>query len=220
MRERMLELQHEGSLRAARLRGLAVRASRAYVDETRIDVPKLAGTIFSRALPQLSFNRIRTAFLRAMGLRIGARSLVMGPLDLTGVGALKDIAIGEDSFITGPMRIDIGAPVHMGNRVHVGQDVLLLTVDHDIGPSEHRCGARVTGEIVIQDGVWIGSRVTILPGTVIGKGAVIAAGSVVTADVPSNKLVAGAPARVVRDLDDPSPASTRRRCLAPMPQWR
>ena len=75
------------------------------------------------------------------------------------------------------------------------------------------------GEIVIEDGVWVGSRVTILPGTVIGMDAIIAAGSVVAGDVPANKLVAGVPARVVRDLDDPAPASVRRH-LTPMPQSR
>ena len=206
----------EKGLTAAGLRRLASKASRVGREELRVDVFKLAAAMLSRVLPQLGFNRTRTALLRATGMQIGARSLVMGPLELTGFGHMRDISIGQDSFITGPVRMDLGAKVTIGNRVHVGQDVLLLTVDHEIGPPSHRCGPRMLGEIVIEDGVWIGSRVTILPGTVVKKGAIIAAGSVVTGDVPANKLVAGVPARVVRHLDDDvAPASTRRR-LTPM----
>ena len=117
----------ESGHRWAGLRHLAARTSRAARGELQIDVFKLAGTTLSRLLPQLGFNRTRTAFLRAMGVRVGARSLVMGPLDIT----VSDISIGEDSFITGPMRIDLGVTVSIGNRVHMGQDILLLTVDHE-----------------------------------------------------------------------------------------
>jgi acetyltransferase-like isoleucine patch superfamily enzyme len=71
------------------------------------------------------------------------------------------------------------------------------------------------GPIRIEDGVWIGSRVTVLPGVTIGAGAVIAAGAVVNRDVPPDTLVGGVPARVLRHLDEPSPKSVRRSMLSP-----
>jgi maltose O-acetyltransferase len=84
-----------------------------------------------------------------------------------------------------------------------------------------RSGARKYGAIEIGDGAWLASRVMVLPGVRIGAGAVVAAGSVVTRDVPDNTLVAGVPARVARSLSadghpDPAldapdmPASSRR----------
>jgi maltose O-acetyltransferase len=56
-----------------------------------------------------------------------------------------------------------------------------------------------TGEIIIEDDVWIGAKATILKGVKIGKGAVIAVGSVVTKDVPANAIAAGVPAKIIKD---------------------
>jgi len=56
-----------------------------------------------------------------------------------------------------------------------------------------------SGEIVIEDDVWIGAKATVLKGVRIGKGAVVAVGSVVTKDVPANAIVAGIPAKVIKD---------------------
>jgi maltose O-acetyltransferase len=177
------------------------RATRAVLEELGIPVRANLVRILSRALPQFAFNRLRTAALRAAGLRIGARSTIMGTVDVTGPGGVELVSIGENSFITGPLHVDVGAPVRIGNRVHCGHHVLLLTVNHEIGPSEERCGSLKVAPISIGDGVWIGSRVTILPGVSVGRGAVIGAGAVVTRDVAPDTMVAGVPAVVVRHLD-------------------
>jgi maltose O-acetyltransferase len=127
------------------------------------------------------------------------------------------LRIGHRTFLTGPLHIDLGAIVLIGNDVRIGQHVLLLTVDHEIGPPYHRCGRLVGAPIAIGDGVWIGSGVTILPGVSIASGSVIAAGATVVRDVPPNVLAAGVPARVLRHLErDAAPSSIRRSRSVPL----
>jgi maltose O-acetyltransferase len=197
--------------------GLLARIGRALRDEVHVVRPRLVASAFLTAqLPQFAFPRLRTAVLRAAGLRIGARSVVLGPLVLTGSARIEELfSIGEQSQISGPLYADVGACLRIGDRVYLGHHVTLLTIDHEIGPHEQRCGSRCVGPIRIEDGVWIGSRVTVLPGITVGAGAVIAAGSLVNRDVPPDTLVAGVPARVVRHLDDDEPESARRSTLAP-----
>jgi acetyltransferase-like isoleucine patch superfamily enzyme len=156
-------------------------------------------------LPQQAFSRTRTAMLRAAGAQIGWRSLVLGPVKLTGDGnPCRFLSIGENTMITGPLRADLGAPLRVGNWVRLGHDVTLLTIDHAIGLPMLRAGTSQFGPITIGDGCWIASCVTILPGVTIGPSSVVAAGSVVTRDVPAHSLVAGVPARVMRSLDEAS----------------
>jgi len=158
----------------------------------------------SAVLPTQSFTRTRTALLRAAGTRIGYQSQVQGPLRLTGSGAPSDISIGDYTLITGFLHIDLGAPVSIGSGVRIGHGVTLLTINHRIGSSWLRAGDSYACPLNIGDGSWIASNVTVLPGVSIGAGAVVAAGAVVSRDVPAHTLVAGVPARVVRELD-PTP---------------
>jgi acetyltransferase-like isoleucine patch superfamily enzyme len=154
-------------------------------------------------LPQQSFNRTRTALLRAAGVRIGSHSLVLGPVRITGIGdPCPLLHIGEHTIITGPLHADLGAPIHIGDWVRLGHDVSLLTINHHIGGEWLRSGTSFFGPIEIGDGAWIASRVTVLPGVSIGTSSVVAAGSIVTRNVPPNTLVAGVPARVVRTLEE------------------
>jgi maltose O-acetyltransferase len=180
---------------------LTERIVSAWVDETRFDMRRVVGRAVSHVLPHFAFNRTRTVVLRAMGLRIGEGSRVMGPLDLTGPGDARELfSIGEATFVSGPLHVDLGAAVRIGSRVQLGHHVVLLTIEHEIGPAEDRCGKLRSLPITIGDGVWIATRVTVLPGVTIGAGSVVAAGAVVTRDVAPNTLVAGVPARVVRKL--------------------
>ncbi len=153
-------------------------------------------------LPQFTFNYARTLLLRAGGLVVGENTLVMGALTVTGPGDWRELlSIGSNTIVTGPLYIDLGAEVRIGNLVRIGHHVLLLTVNHEIGSALLRCGPHSFAPIVIGDGAWIASRVTILPGVTVGSGAVVAAGAVVTSDVAPNTLVGGVPAKLIRELD-------------------
>ena len=199
-------------------KSLSARLSRALVEEMNVDLRKVAAQFVSRALPQFSFSRTRTFALRRAGLRIGLRSGILGPIDFTGAGDIRELfSVGEDTFISGPLHVDLGAEVRIGSRVQLGHHVVLLTINHDMGPSSARCGPQVMAPITIGDGVWIASRVTILPGVTIGDGAVVASGAVVSRDVEPNTLVAGVPARVVRVLDDGVPPRSQRWSSHPPP---
>ncbi|KAH6667066.1 trimeric LpxA-like protein [Plectosphaerella plurivora] len=100
------------------------------------------------------------------------------------------------------------ADVRIGENCNLGPDVSIFSVSHPhvAGPDGKRqsCGKPV----IIEDGVWICGNVTILPGVTIGCGATVAAGAVVTKNVPPMTIVAGNPARVVREID-PSEGWTR-----------
>jgi carbonic anhydrase/acetyltransferase-like protein (isoleucine patch superfamily) len=191
-----------------RASGFGARLLRVALEEISLlhPRPRIAQALAS-ALPHLSFNHLRTELLRAGEIRIGKGSLIMGPLNLFGEGNWGEMfSIGENTFITGPLHVNLAAPVRIGDNVNIAHDVALLTVDHEIGPPWRRAGWSERAPILINDGAWIGARATILPGVSIGKGVVVAAGAVVTRDVESHTLVGGVPARVLKTLDPFEPA--------------
>jgi maltose O-acetyltransferase len=110
------------------------------------------------------------------------------------------VSIGRDSFVNQRCFFNTHAPVSIGKNVAIGMDCLFVTGSHAIGSSEQRSGPATAKPIVVEDGVWIGARSTILPGVTIGRGTVIAAGSVVTNDCPENGLYGGVPAKLIRVL--------------------
>lgn len=182
---------------------LVTRVFRAVLEDLQPVMSRQLLVHLTDALPDSSFFRARTALLRASGVQIGPRSLVQGTIRLTGRGNRRALlTIGEGTLITGGLHVDLGAAVRIGNMVRIGHDVSLLTVNHAVGTCDLRAGVTFYGDIVIGDGAWLASRCTVLPGVTIGAGAIVAAGAVVTRDVPAGTLVAGVPARVIRQLAD------------------
>jgi maltose O-acetyltransferase len=94
-----------------------------------------------------------------------------------------------------------GAKVgHNFGEVLIGTQVQLLTPIHPLEPNLRAQGWEAAAPITIEDNVWIGSGAMVLPGVTLGADCVVAAGSVVTHDVPPRLVVAGNPARVVKSL--------------------
>lgn len=130
-----------------------------------------------------------------------------GPVVLKTLAPRASIEIGADTGITSAT-ISAASSVRIGQRVLLGAGVLITDSDHhfvdlgDVG-TRRRAGMPPSDErhaVVIEDDVFIGARTVILKGVRIGRGAVIGAGSVVTADVPGRVVAAGNPCRVLREL--------------------
>ena len=111
----------------------------------------------------------------------------------------RNITVGKGVFInTGCHFLDQGG-ITLGDGTFLGSNVVLATVNHDFDPENRRTVH--PAPIITGKNVWIGSSVTVVPGVYIGDGAIVAAGAVVTKDVPPNTIVAGVPARVIREID-------------------
>ena len=107
----------------------------------------------------------------------------------SGIQIGNDCVIGNNNFLDGRRGIV------MGDRVVTSAEVMILTLHHDIDSPDFRT---VGGPVVLGDYVFVGARAIILPNVQIGEGAVIAAGAVVTDDVPPYTVVGGVPARFLR----------------------
>ncbi|AKT38524.1 DapH/DapD/GlmU-related protein [Chondromyces crocatus] len=110
-----------------------------------------------------------------------------------------NIRVGKRVFINQCCHLmDIGS-IDIADDVMIGPKVNLSTSSHPVDPAARRTRV-VAKPIVIETNVWISTAATILAGVTLGENAVVAAGAVVTHDVPPNSLVAGVPARVIRQL--------------------
>lgn len=112
----------------------------------------------------------------------------------------KNIHVGDNFLANYNWTVlDVGE-VKIGNNVWIGPNTDIYTVNHPIEAEGRRQHLSKVSPVVIEDDVWICGKVTIVPGVTIGHNAVIAAGSVVTKDVPANTMVAGVPAKVVKRI--------------------
>jgi acetyltransferase-like isoleucine patch superfamily enzyme len=91
--------------------------------------------------------------------------------------------------------------VHIGHHVMIGPSVQIYTAAHHLQAETRIQGWEVAKAIVIEENVWIGGSAILLPGVRIGQNAVVGAGAVVTRSVPANTVVAGNPARVIREIE-------------------
>lgn len=112
----------------------------------------------------------------------------------------KNIEVGSEFLANYNVTILDIAKVVCGDNVWIGPNTLITTINHPLNPAGRRQHLGIAKPIRIGNDVWIGGNVTILPGITIGNNCVIAAGAVVTKNVPDNTLVGGVPARKMKDL--------------------
>ena len=141
-------------------------------------------------------DELRALFSKLLGKEVDPTFRVFPPF-YTDFG--KNITIGKHVFINACCHFQDHGGVTIGNGCLIGHNVVFATLNHDLNPKNR--AAMIAAPIVLGENVWIGSNSTILQGVTIGDGAVIGAGSVVTKDVDANTIVAGVPARYIRDVD-------------------
>lgn len=147
-----------------------------------------------------SVKILRNTIIKGPNIIIGDRSVIHEYcLINTRGGAFK---IGSDSSINAFSKLSCKGTVTIGNGVRIGSHFSLVASSHVFKDSNQpifKQGIESKG-IIIEDNVWIGTKVVILDGVNIGKNSIIAAGAVVNNNVPENSIVAGVPAKVIKKL--------------------
>jgi len=147
--------------------------------------------------------QLRAPWLRLLGARIGARSILHDVrfFNLYRRG-LSGLEIGDECFLGDECLLDLAEGIRLERQVTLAERVLILT-HTNVGYADHPLQAQFPASalpVVLEAGSFVGASVTILPGVRVGARSFVAAGSVVTADVPPSTLVAGVPARAVRPI--------------------
>ncbi|SDM25794.1 sugar O-acetyltransferase [Pedobacter antarcticus] len=140
-------------------------------------------------------NSIRDCLSEIIGVRIDDSTTIFAPF-YTNFG--KFISIGKNVFINHACSfLDMGG-ITIEDDVLIGPKVNLITENHPLDPGDRK--ALLTKPIIIKRNAWIGAGATILPGVTIGENSVVAAGAVVSRDVPPNIVVGGVPAKIIRSI--------------------
>jgi acetyltransferase-like isoleucine patch superfamily enzyme len=150
------------------------------------------------------FPPVRTAWLSLLGARIGSRVILHDVrfFNLYRRG-LRGFRVGDDCFLGDECLLDLAEAIDLEPQVTLAERVLILT-HMNVGYADHplqRHFPAMAAPVVVERGSFLGANVTVLPGVRVGAGSFVAAGSVVTQDVPAGMLVAGVPARPVRRVD-------------------
>jgi len=158
-------------------------------------------TAITARMNRLTFNdadEVRALFSELIGKKVDDGFLLIPPFFTAGG---DEIRVGRNVFVNQNCTFyDLGG-LDIGDDVLIGPNVSLITAGHPVEPSQRRA-VTIGKPIVIKRNVWIAAGATIIGGVTVGENSVVAAGSVVTKDVPPNTLVGGNPARVIRSIGD------------------
>lgn len=140
-------------------------------------------------------NLVREKLSKIIGKEIDASTAIFPPF-YTNFG--RSISFGKNIFINHACSfLDMGG-ITIEDDVMIGPRVNLTSENHPLNPNDRE--AIIPGHIVIKRNAWIGAGATILPGITVGENAIVAAGAVVNRDVPPNTVVAGVPAKVIKEI--------------------
>ena len=130
----------------------------------------------------------------------------------------KNITIGKDVFINSGCHFQDQGGITIGDGSLIGHNVVLATINHDLAPSRNR--KNHYAPIKIGSHVWIGSNATVLPGVTVDDWAVVAAGAVVTKDVPASTVVGGVPAKILKAVpkEEPQEALQKQALMQEIPR--
>src|SRR3954462_11079401 len=152
-------------------------------------------------LNRLTFNdadEVRVLFSELIGKKVDESFLLIPPFYTAGGDESR---VGKNVFVNQNCTFyDLGG-LDIADDVMIGPNVSLITTGHPLDPSRRR-SITLGKPIVIEKNVWVAAGATIIGGVTVGENSVVAAGSVVTSDVPPNTIVGGTPARVIRSIGD------------------
>jgi galactoside O-acetyltransferase len=192
--QKVSQLDQQGILDRIR-QGLVYTESEAAFQAPR----RRADLIFEYNHTPPSQEDHRNALLRAIFGSIGERAVLLPPFH---AGFGSNVQIGDDFFGNVNLTFVDDVEIRIGHGVMIAPSVTLTTTGHPVHPDRRVDYARFSEPIVIEDKVWIGSNVAVMPGVRIGYGSVVGAGSVVTRDVPPMVVAVGSPCRVLRPITD------------------
>lgn len=141
-------------------------------------------------------EQVREILSELMGREVDSTLWLLPPF-FTDFG--RNINFGKNVFINSSCTFMDRGGINIGDDVYIAPKVCLTTINHDINPFNR--ATTFCKPINIGNRVWIGINATICPGVSIGDNSIIAAGAVVTKNVPSNVIVGGNPARVIREIE-------------------
>lgn len=142
-------------------------------------------------------EEIRALFCELTGREID-EGFRMFPPFYTDCG--RNIRVGKNVFINAGCCFQDQGGIFVGDGVQIGHQVVLATLNHDLVPARRK--SMFHAPIVIGNNVWIGAHATILAGVTLGENSVVAAGAVVTKDVPAGAVVAGVPAKIIKNIGE------------------
>jgi maltose O-acetyltransferase len=158
----------------------------------KIAIVALWNYVFNRWLMNVPFHAFRLVFIKIQTKAFGKKSSALMGLEIR---KGSNVSVGNHCVINRNVLLDgRGGQLWIGNNVDIAQETNIWTLEHNVHDDYHRDQG---SNVIIEDYAWIASRVTILPGVTIGRGAIVAAGSVVTKDVPPMAIVGGIPAKVI-----------------------
>jgi acetyltransferase-like isoleucine patch superfamily enzyme len=153
------------------------------------------------ALNRLTFNdagEIRALFSKLIGKKVDDNFMLIPPFYTAGG---DEIRVGRNVFVNQNCTFyDLGG-LDIGDDVMIGPNVNIITAGHPLDALSRRA-VTIGKPIVIERNVWVATGATIIGGVTIGENSVVAAGAVVTKDVPPNTLVGGNPAGIIRSIDN------------------
>jgi len=142
----------------------------------------------------------RRMLFRQAGIKVGKGAIIFSPLQVMPARASRSITIGARTFLNANVRFGERGGVTIGEFCQIGPNVSFETATHTLEFEPNKSRRSVYKSIRLGNNVWIGSGAIILPGVTIGDGSVVAAGAVVTKDVPPMTLVGGNPARPIKQI--------------------
>ena len=160
----------------------------ALIDEAQKIIAELNNVHHNR-------TEIHALFSRLTGVDVDETFELLPPF-YTDYG--KNIRVGKHVFINHCCEFMDRGGITIGDDVLIAPKVNLITISHPLHPADRR--ATFTAPIVIKNGVWIGVAATVLPGVTVGENSIVAAGAVITKDVPPDTLVAGIPAKIIKKI--------------------